>query len=236
MLQHTFTQFVENGMMITGGHFTLTYDGSSINAGTVESFRCCAQLYSSEKKKYPKLGIGILINDIGAVCSFSGCQTQRAPTRAAFVLPDAYQAILDELGIQKEELVIFWEKHIRNRAKKQLHSQIVKQNPSIIYREKEGYIYRSNQNSVEIILSRYNDHDKRGTPACPLIMSAYSLEHKRLGYSSSLNFYYIGDDNFMNIANHFVIEKGCYLASCFDPSIGQTKNVYFFKDKTMKNF
>lgn len=80
------------------------------------------------KKKYPKLGIGILINDIGTVCSSSGCQTQRVPTRTAFALPDTYQAILDELGIQKEELVVFWEKHIRNETIK-VHNK--KQNPTI---------------------------------------------------------------------------------------------------------
>ena len=231
-----FNDALEDDMILTGGHFTLTPDGSSLNAGTIESFRCSAKLYATEREKFRNLGFGILINDIGDVCSLSGCQTRSVPPRTQFAFPDSYLTILNDFAIGKEEVNIFWEKHIRNRAKKQLHSQIALKNPHIVYREQEGYIYHSAGEGIEILLTRYNKSDVKGTPACPLIMSAYSLEHKRLGYKSSLNFYYVGEDNYMNVANHFVIEKGKFLAARFNGELGNIKNVYLFNDRVMKNF
>ena len=231
-----FQEELKEGMILTGGHFTLTADGSSINRGTIDSFEYPARLYAEAKKRFSSVALGILINDIGAVCSSDGCSIQKPVVgREQFEYPEPYLELLDELDIKRDEVIIFWEKHIRNRSKKLLHSRVASSPNSIRYIEKQGYVY--DDGNTEMILTRYNTQDPTGTPACPLIMSAYAIEKRRRGYSSSLNFYYVGADNYMNVANHFVIEKGRYLASQFEPTLGTIKNVYLFENQTMmKNF
>ncbi len=221
-------------MVITGGHFTLDAEGKSINPGTIGSFHRAVELYALAKEEALNPTLGILINDIGAVCTASACSTTAVISKVNFVFPETYRAVLDEFGITQEELTIFWEKHIRNRAKKLLHKRIAAADPNLFYREGE-YHYKNPQLNTDIILTRKIEKDKRGTPACPLIMSAYALEHNKMGFSSSFNFYYVGEDNYKNVANHFVIEKGAFLAKCFDLNT-HVKNVYIFNDKIMKNF
>ena len=78
----------------------------------------------------------------------------------------------------------------------------------LFFNDPEGY--------GRIILTRTSGEDKYGTPACPLIMSGLSIEQSKL-YNSSVNFYYIGEDNISNIPNYFAIEKGkriCELIGC----------------------
>ena len=106
---------------------------------------------------------------------------------------------------------------------------------SHIFHSAEGYLYRHSSEKIGIVLTRDHPQDKYGTPACPLIMSAYAFEQKRKGYSASFNFYYVGQDNYLNVANHFVIEKGKFLAQQFGLDL-DIKNVYLFKDSIMKNF
>ncbi|MCH9609846.1 MAG: hypothetical protein S4CHLAM45_02080 [Chlamydiales bacterium] len=236
MKQNDYVDSLTDQTLITGGHFVLTENSESLNEGTLNSFRLAVSTYSLGKKKYPNLALGILINDIGMVCSASECQIGKVLSRDTFIFPPEYLEILDQHEVKEKEVELFWEKHIRNRAKKQLHSQLSQNNPYIQYRDREGYAYHCPKENIEILLTRYQKNDRRGTPACPLIMSAYSFEHKRLGFKSSLNFYYVGEDNYMNVANHFVIEKGRFLASQFSNGELTIKNVYVFENKTLKNF
>jgi len=85
------------------------------------------------------------------------------------------------------------------------------------------------------MLTRRALKDPYGTPACPLIMAAYAFEQEKKGYNSSLNFYYVDSDNFENIPNHFMIEKGYEVAKMFGTKI-KVMNVYFTKDKIITNF
>ncbi len=229
---------VANNTLITGGHFLLTEDGSSINLGTIRSFREAANLYAAHKHIASNLALGILINDIGAVCGSasanSSCSLAPTTSKANFSLPVEYQNILSEYGLHIEELAIFWEKHMRNRGKKLLLKELAKQNQHI-HSYQGGYIYSNPQEKIEILLTRASRHDPHGTPACPLIMGAYAIEAYQMGFSSSINFYYVNENNYKNVANHFVIEKGKYVALQFMSKLN-IKNIYLFEDQILCNF
>jgi hypothetical protein len=228
-----FSQDIKDGCLITGGHFMLTSAGPHLNEGTIDSFSKAVFHYAHNRHK--KAALGLLINDIGAVCSPTSCTI--APedvSKTEFRLPSEYVGILQEAGVAEKELIIFWEKHMRNRGKKALH-KLLSHNSGKIVETEEGYIYQCPTSRVNIILTRRSPNDKYGTPACPLIMSAYFLENKKLGFTSSLNFYYVGEDNELNVANHYVIEKGRFLALEFSGDL-DVKNVYLFKNSFMKNW
>ena len=228
--------FVQNNMILTGGHFMLSNNQPILNSGTIESFKKTASLYSMHHKNFDNLGLGILINDIGSTCTQESCSISRERNTSVPQLPNEYICILDEFGVSHDEVIIFREKHIRNRAKKLLKSMLKLNTATIFYKENEGYFYKCPRTNVEVILTRYNKCDVRGTPACPLIMAAFSAEHQRLGYEKSLSTYYIAEDNYQNIQNHFVIEKGRHIATVFNIKKDDIKNVYVFKDKVLKNF
>lgn len=158
----------------------------------------------------------------------------QAPSKENFDLPEGYVEILEKNNIKKDECLIFWEKHMRNRGKKLLRKLLAKDENHIV-KKNDGYVYEAQDSGVDLVLTRSNGADGYGTPACPLIMCAYALEKKRLGYKRSFNFYYVGDDNLQNVSNHFVIEKGKFLASQFSDDL-DVKNVYLFPDSVMKNF
>lgn len=229
-----FSSFIQDNTLITGGHFTLTQDYNSINDGTIASFRNAVEHYSKAKPLFKNVSLGILINDIGSICSGSSCSVVSVPSKENFILPDIYRSILNDFYIKEEELIIFWEKHMRNRAKKMLHKALGQNHPHIFYVD-GGYVYRCPLKNVEILLTRYSKQDKRGTPACPLIMSAFASEQMRNGFSSSFNFYYVGEDNYTNVANHFIIEKSKFLSESLKQNIS-IKNIYIFSDKVLKNF
>lgn len=220
--------------MITGGHFMMTNEGPNLNPGTLESFQRAVHLFCEGRKSHAHLGLGILINDMGAVCSGSSCTISAVPSRENISLPPEYLKILEEGGLGLKDLHIFWEKHLRNRGKKMLFGQLSKNNPSFSY-DNGGYVYSSPQVKIPIILTRKSAHDKYGTPACPLIMCALAMEHQRQGFNSSFNFYYVGEDNYLNVANHFVIEKGRFLAEQMGNNL-DIKNVYLFNDYMLKSF
>ena len=73
-------------------------------------------------------------------------------------------------------------------------------------------------------------NDKYGTPVCPLIMAGLNIMQEKLGFSKSINFYYIGEDNTYNIPNFFILEKGKRVNELLDCKIN-VKNIYFNKYK-----
>ncbi len=212
--------------LYTGGHFMMTPQGPHLNAGTIQSFQQAAFYCAKAKKKYKNVGLGLLINDLGTVCSSAGCSVH-GPIQGEIALPTQYLEIMHEVGIAPSTLKIFREKHIRNRAKKLLHKELGR-NKNILYVE-GGYVYQEPARTAAIILTRQSCEDKYGIPACPLIMSAYSIEQQRLGFKSSINFYYVGKDNYLNVTNPYIIEKGSYLAESFGLKF-KTKNIYLFDD------
>lgn len=115
-----------------------------------------------------------------------------------------------------------------------LNKQLKMQN-DYIREGAEGYIYQDDVNDVTLMLTRRSTNDPKGTPACPLIMCAYYLEQLKQGYVHSVNYYYVADDNEMNIPNHHVIEKGVFLAKSFCSEL-DIKNIYMFGHKTLTNF
>lgn len=236
--ENFYSGLVSDHTIITGGHFLFNPDGSAINEGTIKSFYRAALLYSESKNNGKKVALGILINDIGTVCASasgsSSCSIVPTVSKEAFVLPDAYLQILKKLNLTPDEVVVFWEKHMRNRGKKLLLKEIAKQNKHIVPLN-GGYIFQDLEKKIEILLTRFHPQDQHGTPACPLIMGAYALAKRELGFNTSVNFYYVGPKNYLNVANHYIIEKGKFvamqLADCID-----VKNIYLFEDCVLSNF
>ncbi|MCP4647742.1 MAG: hypothetical protein GY852_08450 [bacterium] len=216
---------LRDGMLITGGHFLIKEDGTpELNKGTIESFRKAAELYKEGKREGYRVGLGILINDIGAVCGNSGgCKINEGFSRESFSFPEEYLKILMDLGIPKGEVDIYWEKHMRNRGKKLLVKVIDKTRSVDIF---DGIRWLIGGDGTGIALSKERKHDKYGNAACPLIMAAYHMEQERRGYDASINFYYVGEDNKRNISYHPVIEQGKALAEELEANI-LVENIYF---------
>lgn len=224
----------KNNTIITGGHFLLTSKGPNINPGTIQSFYKAALLYSKSKEKYNNLALGILINDIGTVCSSSNsCSLVETNQKDDFTFPSEYIDILAQLNLTEKDVFIFWEKHMRNRGKKLLLKELAKKNSQLIYTN-GGYTFKFSDEN-QILLTRLSPHDQYGSPACPLIMGAYAIEKYHMGFSSSINFYYVGKDNYLNVANHYVIEKGKHIATQLIKNI-EIKNLYVFNDCVLSNF
>ncbi|MEM5769678.1 MAG: hypothetical protein AAGU32_15500 [Bacillota bacterium] len=214
--------FAQENPIVTGGHFMVT-NKERLNSGTIDSFSKAVQTFKLLDENGVHVSLGVFINDIGLACSGTdSCSLEKIKLMNGPALPDEYTNILIENGIEQDEVVIISERFLRNRAKRIFH-QVRKRTDAIIERD-EGYYFLP-KDRPEIILTRKNPHDKYGTPACPLIMGAYCLELKRMGYSSSINYYYVGSDNLSNIPNYLPIEKGRLLAHEIDPSI-KTENIY----------
>ncbi|EKD57002.1 MAG: hypothetical protein ACD_58C00029G0002 [uncultured bacterium] len=220
---------LRNNSMICGGHFMISQDGSpELNEGTIESFREAVKLFSITKNKYWNIGLGLLINDIGTVCSSNNtCNIKNIFVKNKFTLPKVYLEILKDNQILPSKIIIFWEKHIRNRGKKEfykrknsLSKKLETMNDNIYLKDNKGYGL--------ILLTRVNSDDKYGVPACPLIMAGLAFEQEKLGFDNSLNIYYVGDDNSKNIPNYLVIEKGKRVARIFNSKI--TINNVFLKE------
>lgn len=208
--------------IVTGGHFMIT-NKNHLNTGTINSFYKAVQTYKLLDERGVRVKLGLFINDIGISCSGTdSCSLTKVRLINEPAIPFEYRQILEENGIEEDEVVIISERFLRNRAKRIFH-QVRKQNTAFVERE-EGYYYTP-KDRPEIILTRKNFSDKYGTPACPLIMSAFGLELKRMGYKSSINYYYVGNDNISNIPNYLPIEKGKLLAHELDPDI-ITQNIY----------
>lgn len=208
--------------IVTGGHF-MSINRENLNSGTIDSFVKAVQTYKLFSENGNRVKLGLFINDIGLSCSGAdSCSLEKMKLITGPALPVEYEEILTENGIDENEVVIISERFLRNRAKRIFH-QVRKQTEAFVERS-EGYYYLP-KDRPEIILTRKNSHDKYGTPACPLIMAAFGLELKRMGYINSINYYYVGSDNLSNIPNYLPIEKGKLLAHELDSDIN-TENFY----------
>jgi len=208
--------------IVTGGHFMIT-NKDNLNRGTIDSFHRAVQTFKLLDENGIRARFGLFINDIGLTCSGTdSCSLEKMKLINGPLLPNEYAQILIENGIGENEIVIISERFLRNRAKRIFH-QVRKRTDAFVERS-EGYYFLP-KDRPEIILTRKNTYDKYGTPACPLIMCAFGLELKRMGYSNSINYYYVGSDNLSNIPNYLPIEKGKLLAHEMDPSI-KTENIY----------
>ena len=233
-----FHQNLEPKTLITGGHIVLGDLAASLNDGTVLSFYAAVRAYKSNLSRGVPVGLGILINDIGMVCGANSCSINKSSTgRTEFKFPDIYARILDEAQVPVSGVQIFWEKHMRNRGQKELLKRLDK-HPRIRVIDGESWLVGENSSEFDdsaTLLARRSAHCESGTPACPLIMGAYGMDQHRRGYTTSVNFYYVGEDNFENIPNHFNIEKGVEVAAVFEPRI-QIKNIYFSEQDVFSNF
>ncbi len=235
--QEQFEKSLTDNMIITGGHYMVMSDGSAnMNQGTIDSFEAALKMYSLAKKKGKKVGLGVLINNMGGVCDAKEkvCNIKSDEVIENHVPPPEYIDLMDLYEIPHEELNIYWEKHMRNRGKKELLKKI-KAKADYIKLKSDAYWFINPVDGRRITLSRPNPNDKYGIAACPLIMSAYAYQHKQDGFTSSLNFYYVDSENEINIPNYFAIEKGRVVAKYFYDNLNII-NVYMLKDQVVTSF
>ncbi len=221
---------LKDGCMITGGHYRILYDTDNfnkpcLNPGTIKSFSFAVTLYKIAETKGLKVGIGLLINDIGSsFCYGGGSSIKNKFSRKNYDLPEEYLELLASEGIKKDSVWIYWEKQIRNKGKK-IFLKMIKAKNNSIEKRINGYFVDDIGGYGKIILTRRSDKDKYGIPACPLIMASLNIVQEKY-YSSNINFYYIGDNNSKNIPNHFIIEKGRRVSEIFGSHI-KVNNIYF---------
>jgi hypothetical protein len=218
---------IEPNTLYCGGHFIL--DGHKpkvMNTGTILSFEAAVKTYAEARdSKIQNVGLGILLNDIGQTCSSDTCSisSSKPLNRDTFELPTEYQEVLKKYKVDYSELVIYWEKHMRNRGKKLFH----KKKKTHHFELKGGDYYLNDLNGIgDILVLRQMESDKYGTCGCPMIMAAYSKAQANAKYKQSINLYYIGNDNTANIPNYTVIEKGKRLGELLGSEIA-VKNIYF---------
>ena len=226
---------LKNKCIITGGHYRIFFSGNSIteslNAGTVHSFRMAVDLFKISKSREIDADLGILINDMGSSCDENGCSIRNlAFARENYRLPGIYLDLLEQSRISPGLIKIYWEKHIRNRSKKEFLKRLKKEKAviskeALIEKKADGFFLNDPTGYGKIILTRIKGRDKYGVPACPLIMAGLNLEYTE-EYTASINYYYIGNDNLANIPNYFVIEKGKRVSEIFNPGIS-VNNIYF---------
>lgn len=222
-------KYLQDNCLITGGHFRIFLDEnnpkSTINTGTLKSFKYAISLFKIAKKEKIKANIGLLINDMGAPCSDNTCKIEDFVfDKDKFSIPLKYRQILNNENISEKTLIVYWEKHMRNRGKKEIVKRIREGDPLII-KDSRGFYLSDPEGYGRIVLTRKREEDKYGTPACPLIMAGLNLEQNKR-FSCSINFYYIGNDNFDNIPNHFVIEKGIKVSKFLGADI-EVNNIFF---------
>lgn len=235
--KNIFQDKITDDTIITGGHFMLI--GANLpclNTGTIQSFEDAVSTYKSGVENGVRIGFGILINDMGAVCDSKKktCSLNNNLQKAFFSLPNEYLQILNKYEINKNDIRIYWEKNLRNQGKKELHKKISKNEPYLEFME-GAYWFINPADGRKITLSRPNSNDKYGIAACPLIMASLAHQMQKDGFNSSLNFYYIDLDNEENIPNYFAIEKGRIVAETFYENLN-IMNVYLLKDRTVTSF
>ncbi len=229
MLISEVKKYLQDDCLITGGHFRIFFDENnsrpSINTGTLKSFKYATSLFKTAKKEKIKASLGLLINDMGTPCSDNGCKIgDFSFDKDKFSIPLEYRQILNNENISEETLIIYWEKHVRNRGKKEIVKRIREGDP-LIKKDSSGFYLYDPEGFGKVVLTRKRGEDKYGTPACPLIMAGLNLEQNKR-FLSSINFYYIGNDNFDNIPNHFVIEKGIKVSKFLGANI-EVNNIFF---------
>lgn len=221
-----YQKMLKDNVVITGGHFMINAGGKpELNKGTIDSFEIAAKLYKVAKEKKFKSRLGLLVNDIGTTCfkAVNACKTINVFSRNKFVLPKEYKTILKNNDIKISELELYWEKHARNRGKKTFTK--FRHKSKIITEIGNNYYLLDKNGYGLILLTRKSTQDPSGTPACPLIMAGFNLEQEKRGHKNSINFYYRGDNNLINIPNYIVINKGTRLAKIFGSKIS-SENIY----------
>jgi len=204
-------KLLQNDLIITGGHFLIHPDGSiEQNLGTLKSFEFAVELYKKGKDLGKTVFLGILVNNIGTLCENKVCSVMNKSSEIIF--PETYIDILEKYNIKLSELMVFKEKHMRNRGKKEFMKLIGIRKD--IFLQNGNYWLLCPKLNSRILLTRHSDGDKYGVPACPLIMCAYAFEQAKFA-KKSLNIYYLGDDNYVNVPNHYIIEKGKVVAKKF---------------------
>ena len=220
---------LENNSIITGGHFRIFFNdkglNENLNKGTIESFRLAVELFIYTKSINMNASLGLLINDMGSSCDENGCRLNTLGfSREDYRLPPKYLNILESNDLKAGSVMIFWEKHVRNRGKKEMLKQIKKNNPNLV-RETNGFFIKDPGRYEKIVLTRTLGKDKYGTPACPLIMAGLNILQEGM-YLNSINFYYTGSDNLDNIPNAHVIDKGNIVTELFGYDI-KVNNIFF---------
>jgi len=220
---------LKDNCIITGGHFRIFFNkngrSESLNKGTLKSFEAAVRLFKLARKKGLSSDLGILINDMGSACDEKGCPVRPLSfSRDDYILPGSYIDILSSYGIAQKEVIIYWEKHIRNKSKKAFLKKIKNKNNDIIKR-RQGYYLKTGGPFVKIILTRTQGKDKYGVPACPLIMGGLLKEQADL-YECSINYYYIGPDNLENIPNYFILGKANPVGEFLGADI-KVENIFF---------
>ena len=164
----------QENTIVTGGHFMIT-NKEKLNAGTIDSFSRAVQTFELLAENGIHVSLGVFINDIGLTCSGADCcSLEKIKLINGPSLPNEYKKIVDENGIDEDEVVIISERFLRNRAKRIFH-HVRKQSDAFVEHD-EGY-YFTPKDRPEIILTRKNAHDKYGTPACPLIsLKGWAIE------------------------------------------------------------
>ncbi len=232
-----FSSKIKDHTIITGGHFMILEDGSpNLNTGTIESFENAVEAYVQARGNDKQVGLGILVNNMGGVCDAKKqvCTIDPEKAKEIFSLPDEYKEILTNHNIDEQDVVVFWEKSLRNKGKKEMLKKIKEEYEHIELSE-GAYWFVNPEDGRKITLSRPNPNDKYGIAACPLIMAAYAQQMKRRGFDSSLNFYYVDLANEDNIPNYFAIEKGRVVAEHFYSGT-DIMNVYLLEDKVVTSF
>ncbi len=181
-----------------------------LNEGTIKSFESAVNLYLKLKKEGQNVSLGILLNNIGCDCSGKDKCTKQTISfnENSFTLPINYKRTLKKKNINEHQLLIIWEKYIRNRSKKEFLKSLKKKETRERITLINGDLWLKSDLRGRIILTRSRNKDKYGAPACPLIMAGLYKHLEKMGFGLSINCYYIGSDNLTNIPNHNVIEKG----------------------------
>ncbi len=230
---NTFDTLLTDGTIITGGHFMLKNNKPVLNTGTIASFKIAVQLYKLGKTRGLKVGLGILVNDFGMTCGANACYAVNFFDRKTFSLPKEYLKILEDEHIENSELNIFWEKQVKNRASLVFRTKLVKMTTQV--KKIDDAYWLITKEGDRLLLIRNKPGLAYGMPACPLIMGMYALEQRKKGWISSINFWYVDIDNYENIPNHFMIEKGVDIAHHIGIDMN-VKNIYFTHDKVIANF
>ena len=156
--------FLKDNCLITGGHYRIFFNENgikeNINSGTIKSFRLAILLFKFARDKGLAADIGLLINDMGSSCDESACSLKKLGfTRLEYKLPSVYNKILSEEKIPEKSIKIYWEKHSRNRGKKELIKRI-KIESDIFIKERNGLFLLDKEGYGKIVLTRIRENDK----------------------------------------------------------------------------
>ncbi|MEK9161031.1 MAG: hypothetical protein AAB440_03300 [Patescibacteria group bacterium] len=229
----SFSHLLKDDTLFTGGHFILKNGVPELNAGTVESFISAVKLYQEGRDKGVRVGLGLLVNDIGMTCDTNVCYAVPAFNRDEFSLPEEYRSILAKHNVEISEVEMYWEKHLRNRGIQIFRRKMVNKDKAV--KKAANAYWLDTEGGDRLLLTRFSLMSPYGIAACPLIMGANGVVQRERGWKTSVNFWYVDIDNYENIPNHFMVEKGAEVARHMGVDL-ESKNIYFTHDKVIANF